>query len=92
MSCKSNPARIPLQPFNVIGTQFSLVTFDLVGLLLRILQRYRYLLTCICLGSKYPITVHIKNIEARRVAEAMMDIFSIIGFPAEVLTDQGSVL
>ena len=65
--------------------------FDLVGPLPRTKQGHRYLLTCICLGSKYPDAVPLKRVDAQNVAEGMCEIFSRTGIPNELLTDQGSV-
>ena len=47
-------SKVPLQPLPVISTPFSRLAFDLVGPLSRSKQGFKYLLTCICLGSKYP--------------------------------------
>ncbi|XP_052713999.1 uncharacterized protein LOC128187632 [Crassostrea angulata] len=41
-------------------------------------------------ATKYPIAVALKNQEAETVAEALMGIFADVGFPNEILTDQGS--
>ena len=46
--------RAPLRPLPVIRELFSRIAFDLVGPLPRTKQGNQYLLTCICLGSKYP--------------------------------------
>lgn len=83
--------RAPLQPLPVIPTPFSRLAFDLVGPLPRTKQGHRYLLTCICLGSKYPDAVPLKRVDAQSVAEGMCEIFSRTGIPNELLTDQGSV-
>ena len=86
VNCKA-----PLQPLPVIPTPFSRLAFDLVGPLPRTKQGHRYLLTCICLGSKYPEAVPLKRVDAQSVAEGMCEIFSRTGIPNELLTDQGSV-
>ena len=83
--------RAPLQPLPVIPTPFSRLAFDLVGPLPRTKQGHRYLLTCMCLGSKYPDAVPLKRVDAESVAEGMCEIFSRTGIPQELLTDQGSV-
>ena len=83
--------RASLQPLPVIPTPFSRLAFDLVGPLPRTKQGHRYLLTCMCLGSKYPDAVPLKRVDAESVAEGMCEIFSRTGIPQELLTDQGSV-
>ena len=88
---KKNPTKVPLHPLPAIWTPFSKVAFDLVDPLPRTSRRHRYILTCICLGSKYPDDIPLTKVDATTVADAMLDIFSRIGIPAEILTDQGSV-
>ena len=41
-----------------------------------------------CLASKYPEAIPLKKVDAPTVAEAMLEIFSRIGVPSEILTDQ----
>ena len=72
----------------MISTPFSRLAFDLVGPLPRSKQGFKYLLTCICLGSKYPDAIPLKRVDAKTVAEAMVEIFSRTGIPQEILTDQ----
>ena len=83
--------RAPLKPLPVIKEPFSRIAFDLVGPLPRTKQGNKYLLTCICLGSKYPDAVPLKRVDAKSVAEAMLEVFARTGLPTEILTDQGSV-
>ena len=51
----------------------------------------RYILTCMCLGVKYPEAIPMQRIDTLTVAESMTEIFSCAGIPAEILTDLGSV-
>lgn len=67
------------------------MAFDLVGPLTRTKAGNKYLLTTICMGSRYPDALPLKRVDAVTVAEAMMELFSRTGLPAEMLTDQGSV-
>ena len=67
------------------------IAFDLVGSLPRTKRGHQYLLTFICLSSKYPETIALKRVDAVSLAEAMVDVFSRIVIPCEMLTDQGSV-
>lgn len=90
-SARSTNLKAPLQPLPIITTPFSRVAVDLVGPLPRSKQGHKYLLTCMCLGSKYPDAVPLKRVDAESVAEALVEIFSRIGIPQELLTDQGSV-
>ena len=41
-------------------------------------------------SSRYPEAVPMKNIQAETVAEAMIDVFSRVGLPEEILSDLGT--
>ena len=84
-------ARAPLQPLPVVVEPFSKVAFDLVGPLPRSSSGYKYILTAMCLYTKYPEAIPLKRVDNVSVLEGLMEIFSRHGFPREILTDQGSV-
>ena len=74
-----------------MGEPFSKVAFDLVGPLPKSTSGYRYILTMMCLFSKYPEAIPLKRVDNESVLGAMVEIFSRHGLPKEILTDQGSV-
>ena len=41
-------------------------------------------------STRYPEALALPGIEMERVAEALVDVFSRVGVPREMLTDQGS--
>ena len=63
----------PLRPLLVISTPFSRMAFDLVGPLPKSKSGNRYILTYMCLASKYPEAVALRRVDAETVAEAMME-------------------
>ncbi|GFU02277.1 retrovirus-related Pol polyprotein from transposon 297 [Trichonephila clavipes] len=50
----------------------------------------KYLLTVMCMSSKYPDAVPMPDIASTTVVEALFQIFSRMGFPKEIQTDQGT--
>ena len=90
-AAKHTGPKAPLKPLPMIQTPFHCIAFDHVGPLPRTKRGHQYLLTCICLSSKYPEAIPLKRVDAVSVAETMVDVFSRIGIPYEMLTDQGSV-
>ncbi|XP_061195167.1 uncharacterized protein LOC133203392 [Saccostrea echinata] len=50
----------------------------------------RYILTLVDYSSCYPEALALPSIETERVAEALMEIFSRVGIPREMLTDMGT--
>ena len=47
-------------------------------------------MTIVDFATKYPEAVALPRIETERVAEALLDVFSRVGFPTEILSDKGS--
>ena len=50
---------------------------------------YRYILTCVDFATRYLEAVSLRNIDNVSVAEALVGIFSQVGVPKEVLSDNG---
>ena len=51
---------------------------------------HRYILTLVDYATRYPEAVPLKKTTTEVVAEALLDIYSRVGIPEEVLTDQGT--
>ena len=88
---RKDNARAPLQPLQCVDEPFQKVAFDLVGPLPKSSSGHRYLLTMMCLYTKFPAAIPLKRVDNETVIEAMMEIFSRYGVPKVLLTDQGSV-
>ncbi len=69
---------------------FESVALDLVGPMEKGKGGNRYLLTCICLSSKWPDSIPLQTITTRSVADAMWQAFSRVGIPRQILTDCGA--
>ncbi|GFY14872.1 retrovirus-related Pol polyprotein from transposon 412 [Trichonephila clavipes] len=50
----------------------------------------KYLITVMCLASKYPDAIPVPDIASKSVVNALLQVFSRIGFPREIQTDQGT--
>ena len=82
---------VPLGSMPLISTPFERVTVDLVGPLSPpSSQGHRYISTIIDVATRYPEAVPLKDISAISVAEALLAVFSRMGFPKEILSDQGT--
>ena len=82
---------VPLGEMPIIAEPFQRIAVDIVGPLQPITERgNRYILTIIDYATRYPEAVALPGIETERVAEALVDVFSRVGVPREMLTDQGS--
>ncbi|CAM4708603.1 unnamed protein product [Lepidochelys olivacea] len=80
-----------LRPLLIIEEPFQKVAMDIVGPLSRTTRSgKKYILGVVDFATRYPEAVPLASIEADTVADALLTIFSRVGFPKEVLTDQGS--
>ncbi|XP_033752174.1 uncharacterized protein LOC117335982 [Pecten maximus] len=88
---KGRITKAPLGSMPLIDTPFKRIAVDLVGPLQPATDRgNRYILTVVDYATRYPEAVALRGIETERVAEALVDIFSRVGVPSEMLTDQGA--
>lgn len=88
---KGRVTKTPLGKMPLIEIPFQRVAVDLVGPIAPITDRgNRYILTMVDYATRYPEAVALKSVEAETVAEALVTLFSRVGIPAEILSDQGS--
>ena len=75
----------------IIDTPFDRVAVDLVGPMFPSTERgSKYILTVMDYATRYPEAVPLKDIQAETVAEALVNMFTRVGVPKEILSDQGS--
>ena len=79
--------RVPMIPLPIMDEMFSRIAMDIIGPLPRSLAGHRYVLVVCDYATRYPEAVALRTIESEAVAE---EIFSRVGIPKEILTDQGS--
>ncbi len=88
--CKHNPKKVPVVERPIFSKPFEDVAVGIVGPLPKGRGEVRYLLTFVCLATKWPDTIPLSNITARSIAEGLWSIFSRTSFPERILTDQGT--
>ena len=74
----------------VLTEPFEQMAFDLVGSLPKAKGGYRFVLTAVCMATRWPEAIPLKSITARAVAEGMVNIFSRTAIPLQILSDQGT--
>ena len=83
--------KVPLGSMPLINTLFKRVAVDIVGPIAPLSEAgHQYILTLVDYATKNPEAVPLKKITTEAVAEALLDIYSKLGIPEEVLTDQGN--
>ncbi|PIK52140.1 hypothetical protein BSL78_10987 [Apostichopus japonicus] len=88
---KGRVTKVPLGHMPLIDTPFKRVAVDIVGPISPTSKHgNRYILTLVDYATRFPEAVPLRNIDTERVAEALVDIFSRVGVPSEILTDRGS--
>ena len=87
---KSKSRRVPLMERQVMSEPFEVLAFDLVGPFPKAKNGFRFVLTAICMGSKWPEAIPLKSETAKAVASGMVEIFARTGIPLQLLSDQGS--
>ena len=88
---KGSVRKVPLGSMPLIDTPFKRVAVDIVGPIAPPSEAgHRYILTLFDYATRYPEAVPLKKITTEAVAEALLDIYSRVGIPEEVLTDQGT--
>jgi len=92
MNSRASPRKAPMQERDRAVVPFETVAIDLVGPFEKEKGGAKYLLTYMCIASKWPEAVPLKSMTARAVVEALVEIFSRNGIPYTLLTDQGAQL
>ena len=88
---KGRVGKVPLQSVPVVSEPFDKVAIDLVGPIRPPSDSGKsYILTMIDYSTRYPDAVALKTIDTETVAEGLIGMFSRLGFPVEILSDQGS--
>ena len=88
---KGSVPKVPLEKMPLIDKPFKRVAIDLVGPISPPSEEgHRYILTLVDFSTRYPEAVPLKNIDTETVAKALVDIFSRLGVPEEILSDLGT--
>ena len=82
-------AEVPMGEMPIHKVPFENVAIDIVGPFPRS-HGFKYILTYICLASRYPEAKPFRHATAQECAEALLEIFSRNGVPMSLLSDQGT--
>ena len=87
---KGKLTRVPVGTVPLVTTPFSKVGVDLVGPITPPSNGYKYILVIVDYATRYPEAVPLRNIEAITVAEALWNVWTRVGVPDEIITDNGT--
>ena len=89
--CSPRIPSVPLEFMPVITEPFKKVAIDLAGPFSPPSEDgHRYILSVVCVGTRFVEAVPMKKIDTISVAEELITIFARMGFPAEIQSDCGS--
>ena len=74
----------------VISQPFEHVALDIVGPLPKEKGGARFIFTAACMATRWPEATPLRVITAKEVAEAVIQIFSMMGLPLQILTERGT--
>ncbi|GFO14504.1 gypsy retrotransposon integrase-like protein 1 [Plakobranchus ocellatus] len=80
----------PFQTIPIISEPFSRLVIDLVGPLPVSSNRYEYILTVVDVATRFADAVPLRSITAKNVGENLFSIFTRLGFPKQVQSDQST--
>ncbi|XP_068213402.1 uncharacterized protein [Palaemon carinicauda] len=84
-------AKIHINTPYLIGEVDARVSVDIIGKIHPPSEKgHQFILTMMDHASRYPDAVPLKNIDSESVAEALVDMFSRVGVPEEILSDLGT--
>ena len=82
--------KAPLKPIPAFEEPFSRVMIDCVGPLPKTKSGNQYLLTIMCVSTRFPEAIPLKNIKAKTIVQALTKFFTLVGLPKSLQSDQGS--
>ena len=82
--------RAPLRPVEVVTEPFKKIAIDIVGELPRSTSGYKYILTIVDYATRYPEAIPLRTTSSKAIADALIQYFSKVGIPDEIVSDQGS--
>ena len=89
-ACRRRGETAKLGQMPILDEPFRRVGIDIIGKLNRSAQGNAYILTIVDYATRYPEAIPLPSIETERVCDALVEVFSRVGIPAEILSDQGS--
>eukprot|EP00731_Ephydatia_muelleri_P020019 Em0012g844a len=84
------PQHAPMIPLPFVDEPFQRIAMDIVGPLPRSSSGNRCMLVVCDYAKRYPEAMPMQAVDAEAVAEELVKMFSRVGIPQKILTDQGS--
>lgn len=82
---------VPMSNMPLMSEPFSKFAIDLIGPIAPMSNRkHKYILTIIDCATRFPEAIPLREIDTISIAESLVEVFSRVGVPNEILSDNGS--
>ena len=82
--------KAPLRPLPIVKEPFSRVQIDCVGPLPRSSSGHEYMLTIMCLTTRFPEAIPLRTIRSEKIVAEIHNFFCHFGFPKVIQSDNGT--
>nr|XP_033811906.1 uncharacterized protein LOC117365533 [Geotrypetes seraphini] len=86
----AKPARAPLIPVPVVEEPLRRLAMDIVGPLEKTPRGNNFILVVMDVATRFPWAFPLKKATSTIIMKELLGLFCMVGFPREILTDQGS--
>ena len=87
---KGSQHKVQLIPLPVMQEPFERIAMDVVGPLPRSTWDDQYILVICDYATRYPEAMALRKVDAGSMAKQLIQLFSRVGIPREILSDQGT--
>uniref|UniRef100_A0A9J8ATQ4 Gypsy retrotransposon integrase-like protein 1 n=1 Tax=Cyprinus carpio carpio TaxID=630221 RepID=A0A9J8ATQ4_CYPCA len=84
------PSPSPLIPLPIIEVPFERIGMDLVGPLPKSARGHKHILVIVDYATRYPEAIPLRKATTKAIAQELFTLFSRVGIPSQILTDQGT--
>ena len=85
-----NILQAPLHPIPAFDEPFSHIIIDCVGPLPKTKSQNEYLLTIMCISTRFPEAIPLRSIKTNTILKALIKFFTLFGLPKSIQSDQGT--
>ncbi|XP_027865809.1 uncharacterized protein LOC114140258 [Xiphophorus couchianus] len=82
--------RAQLQTLPIMSVPYERIAMDIIGPLPKSSNGYKYALVICDYATRYPDVYPLRSLQVKHIVRCLVDLFSRVGIPKEILTDQGT--
>ncbi|KAL4001114.1 caldesmon [Sarotherodon galilaeus] len=82
--------RAQLQTLPIMDVPYERIAMDIIGPLPKSSNGHKYALVICDYATRYPDVYPLRSLQVKHIVRCLVDLFSRVGIPKEILTDQGT--